>query len=75
MVVCLPEDDAQWLEWAPEQLVIRRCAWWVSLRGAPESMNDSGQTILLPRKQHFYPETLREIMTCLSREETLDHEG
>jgi hypothetical protein len=54
-----------------EQLAIKQCAWWVSLRGAPETDNESGVTVYLPRTHVFNVQNLRDIMTRLSKQEEL----
>ena len=71
----LPRDPAKWLKWSEDELALRKCAWWVSLRGAAASDNDTGQTVYLPENQHFHSDGLRDIMTRLSREEELNYAG
>lgn len=66
VVLFLPEDAAEWLTHAPEQLVLRRCAYWQSLRGAPEISADSA-IIKLPKTQAFSPDSLIELARRLSR--------
>ncbi len=75
VVLFLPSDPEEWLKWSEEELAVRKCAWWVSLRGAATTDNDSGITVYLPEDQPFHSEGLRDIMTRLSREEELNHEG
>lgn len=71
VVLFLPKDAADWMHQTEEQLSIKKCAWWVSLRGAPETDNDSGVTVYLPRTQVFNVQSLRDIMTRLSKQEEL----
>jgi hypothetical protein len=75
VVLFLPADRDEWMKWSKEELAVRKCAWWTSLRGAPETQNSSGQTVYLPENQCLGPEELREIMTRLSREEELNYAG
>ena len=75
VVLFMPPDRGEWLKWSEDELALRRCAWWVSLRGAGATENDSGQTVYLPENQHFHSDGLREIMTRLSREEELRYAG
>lgn len=75
VVLFLPSDPKEWLKWSEDELAMRKCAWWVSLRGAKATDNDSGQTVYLPENQPFHPDGLRGIMTCLSREEELNYAG
>jgi hypothetical protein len=74
VVLFLPEDAEEWLRHTDEQLVLKRCAYWVSLKGAPESANDSGQTIYIPRDQVFSPEGLTSMLARLAQEEDLRYE-
>ena len=67
VVLFLPQDAGRWLELTEDQLVLRRCAYWASLRGAPEATANTGVTVKLPKAQVFNPERLTEIMRRLSR--------
>jgi hypothetical protein len=39
VVLDLPKDEADWLSVSPEQLILRRCAYWASLTGLVETDN------------------------------------
>lgn len=67
VVLFLPSDDGDWLHHTPEQLVLRRCAFWQSLRGAPPTTNTSGVTVKLPKSQMFTPASLGALAARLSR--------
>jgi hypothetical protein len=71
IVVTVPTDLEDWLEHSEEQLVIRKCGYWVSLRGLPPTPNSSGLTVSLPRTNMFTPETLTTIMQKIHNEESL----
>jgi hypothetical protein len=45
VVPALPEA---WLTVSPEQLVLRRCAYWHSLAGLPPSENETSVTVQVP---------------------------
>ncbi|NQU25061.1 MAG: DUF4365 domain-containing protein [Candidatus Nealsonbacteria bacterium] len=75
VVLFLPRDPEEWLKWSEDELAMRKCAWWVSLRGAAATDNESGQTVYLPENQHFHSSGLRDIMTRLSLEEELNYAG
>lgn len=66
VVLFLPSNAAEWLSHEPDQLVLRRCAYWQSLRGAPEITADSA-VVKLPKNQHFSPDGLTQLATRLSR--------
>lgn len=71
VVLYLPEDPEDWLRHSEDALVAKRCAYWVSLRGAPPSANTGHQTVYVPRAQVFSVASLKEIMTRCSRDEEL----
>lgn len=75
VVLFLPKDANKWLTWSTERLVLQQCAWWESLRGAPESMNRSGVTVYLPEVQTFSPDGLQALATRLAKEEELRYHG
>ena len=70
VVLVLPENEQEWIEHSAEQLMLRRCAWWVKMTGMPQ-VSTASKTVHLPRKQVFSPDTLRSLMEKISREESL----
>lgn len=66
VVLFLPADAQEWLNHSPDQLVLRRCAYWQSLRCAPTTANGSGVTVRLPKDQMFNPQALKDLATQLS---------
>ena len=73
VVLRLPSDPELWLEISEDALIARKCAYWVSLRGARASENQRTQTVYLPRSNLFTPQQLTTLMTCVSRREVLHH--
>ena len=71
VVFVLPEDEQQWLTHTEESLILRRCAYWRSLRGAPPTPNETSQTIRMSRGQTFDLDTLRGLLRKVAREEEL----
>lgn len=57
----LPRAQDDWLNINADQLILRRCARWVSLRGAQDTANQSSVTVYVPKAQIFSPQALREI--------------
>lgn len=66
VILFLPSDRSQWLEVTPEFLMIRKCAYWCSLRGAGGTTNSSSVTVKLPSSQTFHPKGLQELFARLS---------
>lgn len=67
VVLFLPTDAAEWLAQSEDELALRRCGYWVSLRGAPSTPNSSGATVNLPKVQVFSPAALKALAARLSR--------
>lgn len=67
VVLFLPRDAQEWLNHSADQLALRKCAYWQSLRGAPETANTTGATVYLPATQMFTPQALTALAIRLSR--------
>lgn len=67
VVLFLPKDATEWLRHSPDELALRRCAYWESLRGAPAVTATSGTTVKLPKTHAFSPDGLAELARRLSR--------
>ncbi len=72
-VLFLPKEREQWLTHSPERLALQRCAYWMSLAGAPESENTSGKTVYLPEHQVLSPQGLEGLFGRIARLEDLTH--
>ncbi len=62
VVILVPEQLVDWLAHTEEELAMRRCGYWCSLRGLPASENATGQTVELPRSQTFTVQSLQAMM-------------
>ena len=61
VVYQLPRDPAHWLECSPPQMTLRRCAWWMSLKGFPDITTDS-KTVHIPRDQRLDVKSMQALM-------------
>ena len=62
VVLDLPEDDERWLAVSAQELVMRRCAYWVAMSGAPESGNTGTVTVSIPTANRLDVPALRNLM-------------
>ncbi len=62
IVLWVPDDTSAWLTHSEQELVLRRCAWWVSLRGHPATSNTTSVTVRLPRENLFHVDALRSML-------------
>ncbi|TIP03861.1 MAG: DUF4365 domain-containing protein [Mesorhizobium sp.] len=62
VVLKLPQNRGDWLTLTPENLILRNCAYWVSLVGFPPTDNETSTTINIPIKNSFDVASLKELM-------------
>ena len=62
VVLDLPEDDERWLAVSAQELVMRRCAYWVAITGAPESENIRTVTVSIPTANRLDVPALSNLM-------------
>ncbi|MFV8750260.1 DUF4365 domain-containing protein [Nannocystaceae bacterium ST9] len=70
-VLFLPEDPSDWLSHSTERLALSRCAYWLSLSGAPASNNKTGQTVYFPPDQVLSPDGLQRLFERVAHREDL----
>ena len=70
LVLELPSNFETWLECGPEQLVMRRCAWWEWLSGYPGIDTDS-KVVVIPESQRFSLDAMSVLMERIRRGESL----
>lgn len=68
VLVTLPDDVEEWLKLTPDQLVLRRSAYWLSLARRPASDNTTSVTIDVPRENLLTPEALKRMMQTINEE-------
>lgn len=66
VVLFLPEKHPDWIEWSEERLLLKRCAYWLSLRNAPQVPNETGATVKIPKDQSFGPDALKRLVQRLA---------
>ena len=67
----MPELESAWLEHTIDYLKIRKCAYWISLKGRGHSDNTSTVTIDIPHTNALSADELKRIMIKVSKEESL----
>ena len=72
IVFYLPSDDADWLVHDEDGLLTRRCAYWVSLRGA-EFTDQGSKTVYIPKINVVSVDGIRNLMTRLSKDEVINY--
>ncbi|MBI1915345.1 MAG: DUF4365 domain-containing protein [Planctomycetes bacterium] len=70
VVLALPDEESRWLSQSLEELILRRCAYWYSLRGAVPTTATSSVRVAIPRARVFSVEAVQGMMHRLAEGET-----
>jgi hypothetical protein len=65
VVVFVPNALESWLDQSEDRLLMKHCAYWASLREAPETTNRTSVTVQLPRIQQFTVDSLKSMMRLI----------
>ena len=71
VVVLVPSEVEDWLTQTEEQLVLRRCGYWLSLLGERAVEHTESVTVRIPRAQQFTPAALQDIMRRINHGENI----
>ena len=71
IALLMPKDESDWLTQTADELMMRRCAYWMSLEGMRPRANVSTVTVYVPISQMFDGAQLRGIMDKVDRGEDL----
>lgn len=68
VVFYMPQEEEHWIEQTPDWLKIKKCAFWISLRGLTDTDNKESITITLPSDHLLTKDTLKDIMVRTSKQ-------
>lgn len=71
VVLQLHKEENLWLSGDCNELKLRKCAYWLSLKGAPEIENETNKTVYIPEANFFGLDSLKVLMTKASKGEVL----
>jgi len=81
VVMLVPKSLEEWFEHSDtldsssssrnEITILRKCAYWKSLKGEPETSNTTNITVYVPRQNLLTPESLIDLMTKAAKDEDL----
>jgi hypothetical protein len=71
VLLVLPPDEGEWGRQTEAALELRRCAYWLSLRGQPPTVNTSSVRVVIPRANVFGVTAVRAMFERLHRGEQL----
>ena len=62
VVLELPRDEERWITITAEELILRRRAYWLNLRGFEETESRATVTVRIPMTNVFDVDSLRSLM-------------
>jgi Domain of unknown function (DUF4365) len=62
VVLLVPRNETQWTAQTEDELLLRHCAFWLSLKGRGATRNRRSVRLVLPRANVFSVTALRKIM-------------
>lgn len=71
VLLVVPNDEGNWINHTPEQLSIRQCAYWCSLKGETLTTNTATKRISIPLTQSFTPEVVGEMFRKINEGDDL----
>ena len=66
VLLVLPEEETHWVSLSEEELILRHCAYWLSLYGRPPTTAISTVRITIPRTNVFSVPNLQAVFQRLS---------
>lgn len=69
VVVVVPELVEDWLYQNEEQMILKKCGYWLSLKGMKEKPNTSTVDVYIPRDQSFTVNQLVDLMNKIGNRE------
>jgi len=62
-LIVMPDDEAKWLEYTPDELILRsKCYWYIHAKGTPVSSNKDSHTIQIPENQIIEMDTFAKLL-------------
>lgn len=71
IVVLVPDDITAWLNISESETLLKKCGYWISLKGKPETENTKTITVDIPRQNILTPSSMKFIMEKIARKEDL----
>jgi len=61
-LLILPQDEKEWVLHSIDELIIKRCMFWLDLANMPSNENTSSVTVSIPKINVVSPEALEEFL-------------
>ena len=64
VLLCIPKDDAVWLDVSADRLILQKCAYWLQLDGVLTS-NEATKRVRIPAANVFTPKSVADILQAV----------
>lgn len=71
MFITTQKEEFSYAQQTETELCLKRCAYWVSLRGQASSTNQTNVTVYLPRQNVFSVDALKTLMQRIAAGEAI----
>ncbi|MGB3419527.1 DUF4365 domain-containing protein [Dolichospermum flos-aquae] len=71
IVVLVPNDITGWLNISENETLLKKCGYWLSLKGKSKTSNTTTITVDIPRKNILTPSSITSIMEKIAKKEDL----
>jgi hypothetical protein len=71
VLLVMPDDETTWTEQNEDHLLLRKCAYWASLKGMPATTNTATIRVAIPRVNVFSVDALTRLMDKVRKREDL----
>jgi Domain of unknown function (DUF4365) len=71
IIVLVPDSQEDWLRQSQQELSLRHCGYWASLRGLPPTQNQNTVTVQVPTQNIFNTDALKTLMQRIESGELL----
>ncbi len=71
VLLVLPAAEQDWVSQSPAELTLRRCAYWLSLRGRPATAATSTIRVSIPLLNVFSAEAVRTLLQLVKEKKEL----
>lgn len=73
VVYLMPREESDWVKTTHTNLQLQKCAYWVSLKGFPDTENSDTVTIKIPKANIFNEHSIKTIMINVSKGEEISN--
>ena len=65
-LLILPENELEWVNQSPDELVLKRCMYWLSLQGESETTNSATVTVDIPKTNIMSADKLNDMIHTIA---------